>query len=80
MDIQWGYNNIWIKPGDEWKAAFTTNQGLFKPTIMFFRMCNAPATFQAMMNMIFAEELHEGWLVIYMDDLLIATDNNLWFH
>src|SRR5258707_10537572 len=39
-----------IKEGDEWKAAFQTNQGLFKPTIMFFRLCNSPAMFQTMMN------------------------------
>ena len=23
MDLRWGYNNVWIKEGDEWKAAFT---------------------------------------------------------
>ena len=28
MDIRWGYNNIRIKEGDEWKAAFRTNRGL----------------------------------------------------
>ena len=36
MDIRWGYNNIRIKEGDEWKAAFRTNKGLFEPTVMFF--------------------------------------------
>ena len=45
LDIQWGYHNIWIKEGDEWKAAFKTNRGLFEPTVMFFRLCNSPATF-----------------------------------
>ena len=45
FDVQWGYNNILIKPEDRWKAAFTTPLGLFKPNIMFFRMCNSPATF-----------------------------------
>jgi len=34
LDVQWGYNNIWIKKGDEWKAAFKTNRGLFEPTVM----------------------------------------------
>src|SRR5882724_4173411 len=28
LDIHWGYNNIWIKEGEEWKATFWTNQGL----------------------------------------------------
>ena len=50
MDIQWGYNNIRIKEGDEWKAAFRMNKCLFKPTVMFFGLTNSPATFQAFMN------------------------------
>jgi len=29
LDIQWGYNNVWIKEGDKWKVAFQMNQGLF---------------------------------------------------
>jgi hypothetical protein len=36
LDIRWGYNNVRIKEGDEWKAAFITNKGLFEPTVMFF--------------------------------------------
>src|SRR5260221_3282006 len=50
LDLRWGFNNVWIKEGDEWKAALRTNQGLFEPTIMFFRLCNSPVTFQTMMN------------------------------
>ncbi len=34
LDVRWGYNNIQIKTGDEWKAAFRTNRGLYKPTVM----------------------------------------------
>ena len=45
MDLQWGYNNVCIKEGDEWKAAFTTYVGSFKPVVMFFGMTNSPATF-----------------------------------
>ena len=80
FDICWGYNNVRIQRGDEWKAAFITNEGLFEPTVMFFGLTNSPATFQMMMNTIFEEELHEGWLIIYMDNMLIATDDNLAFH
>ena len=36
MDLQWGYNNVRIKEGDEWKAAFMTPEGSFEPTVMFF--------------------------------------------
>jgi Reverse transcriptase (RNA-dependent DNA polymerase) len=53
LDVRWGYNNVQIRKGDEWKAAFKTNKGLFEPTVMFFGMCNSPATFQAMMDNIF---------------------------
>jgi Reverse transcriptase (RNA-dependent DNA polymerase) len=75
FDIRWGYNNVRIK-GDEWKAAFITNQGLFEPRVMFFGLTNSPATFQTMMNAIFAEELRENWLTIYMDDILIHTTDD----
>ena len=50
LDIRWGYNNIQIKKEDRWKAAFSTPFGLYEPTVMFFGMCNSPATFQRMMN------------------------------
>jgi hypothetical protein len=53
LDICWGYNNVQIRKGDEWKAAFKTNKRLFEPTVMFFVMCNSPAAFQAMMDDIF---------------------------
>ena len=73
LDIRWGYNNIRIREGDEWKAAFRTPQGLFEPTVMFFGLCNSPATFQSIMDKIFAEEALLGWLKKYMDDILIAA-------
>jgi Reverse transcriptase (RNA-dependent DNA polymerase) len=69
-----------IKAGDEWKAVFITNKGLFEPTVMFFGLTNSPATFQMMMDAIFAKELSLGWLVIYMDNMLIATHDNPDFH
>ena len=64
-----------IKQGDEWKAAFKTKFGPFEPTVMFFGLCNSPATFQAMMDDIFREEVNEGWLGIYMDDMIIHSEN-----
>jgi len=53
LDLRWGYNNVWIKEGDEWKAAFTCQDGAFEPLVMFFGLCNSPGTFQARMNEIF---------------------------
>ena len=71
LDIRWGYNNVRIKEGNEWKAAFITNKGLFEPTVMFFGLRNSPATFQAMMDDYFRDMIDEGWIAIYMDDILI---------
>jgi hypothetical protein len=73
LDIQWGYNNVRIKAGDEWKAAFKTNRGTFEPLVMFFRLTNSLATFQTMMNEIFFNKISEGWFLVYMDDLLIMA-------
>jgi len=38
MDLRWGFNNVRIKEGDEWKGAFITHISSFKPTVMFFRI------------------------------------------
>jgi len=40
---------------------------------MFFRLCNTPAIFQAMMDNILKDEVHEGWIIIYMDNILIFS-------
>src|SRR5712664_1356826 len=73
MDVRWGYNNIRIKEGDEWKAAFRTNVGLFEPTVMFFGLTNSPATFQSFMNAIFKPLIDRGVVAVYMDDILVFT-------
>jgi hypothetical protein len=73
FDIRWGYNNIRIKDGDQWKAAFLTHEGLFEPMVMYFGLTNSPATFQTMMDMIFSSEVAQKWLTIYMDDMGIHT-------
>jgi Reverse transcriptase (RNA-dependent DNA polymerase) len=73
LDIRWGYHNVRIKDSNQWKGAFKTNRGLFEPTVMFFGLCNSPATFQAMMNDIFQDMIDKGWIVIYMDDILIFS-------
>ena len=70
FDVQWGYNNVQIRSGDKWKAAFKTNQGLYEPTVMFFGMCNSPATFQAMMDEIFKKEIEGDLIIVYMDNIL----------
>jgi len=74
FDVHWGYNNICIKEGDEWKAAFKTSNGLFEPTVMFFGLTNSPATFQTMVDDELKDliDLDEG--SVYMDNIIIHTD------
>ena len=73
LDVCWGFNNVQMKEGDEWKAAFRTNRGLYEPLVMFFRLTNSPATFQTMMDGIFEDLISEGVVVVYLDDILIFT-------
>jgi hypothetical protein len=82
FDICQGYNNIRIKEGDEHKATFKTRRGLFKPTVMYFGLCNSPATFQAFMNDIYRPTIAKHDLLgtaicIYMDDIVIANKVSL---
>ena len=73
LDVRWGYNNVQIKEGDKWKATFQMNQGLFEPLVMFFGLTNSPAIFQTMMNNIFKDLIDKGYMVIYMDNILVYT-------
>jgi len=74
MDLWWGYNNVRIKKGDEWKAAFTTHVGSYEPVVMFFGMSNSPATFQGMMNEILRDMINKGKVAVFVDDVLIGTE------
>ena len=82
LDIRWGYHNIRICEEDQWKAAFKTPHGLFKPKVMFFRLSNSPPTFQRFMDRIFAplKRKYPGLIFCYMDDILIATGEDLELH
>jgi len=74
MDLHWGYNNVRIKEEDEWKAAFSTPEGSFEPTVMFFGLTNSPATFQAMMNDLVRDLVVEEKVAVFIDDVMIATE------
>ena len=73
LDVRWGYNNVHMKEGDEWKAVFHMNRSLFEPLVMFFGLMNSPSTFQTMMNDIFHDLIMEGVVCIYLDDILIFS-------
>jgi len=63
-----------IKEGDKWKVAFTTLEGSFEPTVMFFGLTNSPATFQAMMNELLRDLINTRKVVTFIDDVIVGTE------
>jgi len=74
MNLRWGYNNVRIKKGDEWKTAFMIPEGSFEPTVMFFGLTNLPATFQAMMNELLRDLINIGKVAVFIDDVIVGMD------
>ena len=74
MDLRWGYNNVRIKKGDEWKTAFTMPEGSFEPTVIFFGLTNSPATFQAMMNELLRDLTNMGKVAVFINDVIVGTE------
>ena len=74
IDLRWGYNNVRIKKEDEWKAAFTTPEGSFELTVMFFGLTNLPAMFQAMMNELLRNLINMGKVGSFIDDIMVETE------
>ena len=74
MDLRWGYNNVRIKEGDKWKAAFTMPEGSFEPTVMFFGLTNSLATFQAMMNELLRDLTNTGKVAVFINDVIVGTE------
>ena len=74
MDLRWGYNNVKIKKGDEWKTVFTTLERSFEPTVMFFGLTNLPVTFQAMMNELLRDLINTGMVAAFIEDIIVGTE------
>ena len=74
IDLRWGYNNVRIKKGDEWKAAFTILEGSFEPTVMFFGLTNSLATFQAMMNELLRDLINTGKVAMFINDIIVGIE------
>ena len=74
QDLKSGYYHIRIKEGDEWKSAFQPHYGHFEYLVTPFGWANVPATYRNMMNEIFKDLIELG-VVIYLDDILIYSEN-----
>lgn len=78
LDLRSGYNQMRVDESSIPFTAFKTKWGLFEYTVLSFGLCNAPASFQALMTDIFRAYLDQ-WLVIFIDDLC-AWDSDLDTH
>ena len=74
IELRWGYNNVRIKEGDDWKVAFTIPERSFEPTVMFFGLTNSPVTFQAMMNELLRDLINTGKVAVFIDDVIVGTE------
>lgn len=74
LDMRWGYYNVRIREGDEWKTSFRTRYGQFEFLVMQFGLRNAPAAFQRMVNELF-HDLVDVNVVLYLDDIIIFSSD-----
>ena len=63
-----------IKEGDEWKVVFTTLEGSFEPTVMFFGLTNSLVTFQVMMNELLRDLISIEKVAAFIDDIIVGIE------
>ena len=73
LDLKSGYWQVGMADVDKDKTAFTTRSGHWHFTVMPFGLCNAPATFQRLMDLVLDEHKYDFTLV-YLDDIIVYSD------
>ncbi|GBM33055.1 Retrovirus-related Pol polyprotein from transposon 297 [Araneus ventricosus] len=71
LDLKSGYWQVEIRPEDREKTAFASGQGLWQFKVMPFGLCNAPATFERLMETVLRGLTSEACLV-YLDGIIIV--------
>lgn len=74
LDLASGYNQVSVAEADRLKTAFCTPFGLFEWNRMPFGLCNAPSTFQRLMQRIFGDKQCQS-LLIYLDDIVVFSSS-----
>ncbi|MBW0562443.1 hypothetical protein O181_102158 [Austropuccinia psidii MF-1] len=74
IDLRGAYNLLRIKEGDEHLTAFRTKYGSYEYLVMPFGLTNAPASFQNLVNDIFADFL-DVFVVVYLDDIMVFSSS-----
>ena len=72
LDLCSGYWQIELEPEDKPKTAFVTKRGLYQFRVMPFGMCNAPATFERLMETVLSG-LQWDICLIYLDDIIVIA-------
>ena len=76
MEVFSGYNQIIMDEEDQEKTAFITSQGLYCFKVMPFRLKNAGATYQRLVNKMFNKQIGKN-MEVYMDDMLVKSKEEL---
>ena len=75
IDLASGYHQIAMAPEDIEKTAFVTRYGLYEYTVLPLGLCNAPSTFQRLMNEVMKGYI-DDFVGVYLDDILVYTDGD----